>query len=53
MCWPSPVSLCLMFTKAKTSQGTRPSFQGLGNRVSERLSDFSKDTQLLGAEAGI
>lgn len=47
MCWPSPASLCPIFTKAKTSQATRPSFQRLRNRVSEGLSDFSEDTQLL------
>ena len=47
------VSFSLIFTVANASQVLVSSFQGLGNRGSERLSDFSKDTQLMSAEAGI
>lgn len=42
-----------MLTKASASQVTMSSCQGPGHRVSERLSDFSKDSQLLSVEAGI
>lgn len=43
----------LIFTIASASQVLVSSFQGQGKRGSERLSDFSKDTQLMSAEAGI
>lgn len=47
---------CVTVSNSHESQyqpSVRPSFQGLGNRESEGLRDFSKDTQLLSAEAGI